>query len=322
MAGEHSPAAFEGAGQAPWSALAGLGQIRELLDLLAPKAPQCLLLEGGSELERESLAAYWAALLNCASLTCGKPCLECASCRQIAAREFRDFLIYDGRISNREDEENPGPVRALNMENTRDLKRRLGDAGSARRVVLLCGLSRQRDEAANALLKVLEEPPPDTYFVLLTAQRQLLLPTLVSRSFCLTLPWKHAHEPVSGEKSDEWEEALCAFLASGRGLLERLNAKGALGPGEAQKLLLALQKSLARTLTGEKTNALDAALTLAFARPEAGESQRPLLNPALAARFGRWLNEAQDMLDYGVNPARILEALACRLRLELVRQKA
>ena len=80
------------------------------------------------------------------------------------------------------------------MQRVRELKSRLRDAphGQGRRVVLLMGLSLNRDEAANALLKALEEPSPTTVFVLLAPQREQLLPTLVSRSFCLTLPGRTA----------------------------------------------------------------------------------------------------------------------------------
>ena len=159
------------------------------VDLLGLAPRQVLLLEGGSEEQRLDLARYWAARCNCpqaAHAENGAPCLACPVCLQIASGEYLDLAAYDGRISNREDEENPGLVRAFNMQRVRELKSRLRDAphGQGRRVVLLMGLSLNRDEAANALLKALEEPSPTTVFVLLAPQREQLLPTLVSRSFC------------------------------------------------------------------------------------------------------------------------------------------
>ena len=198
---------------------AELGRMRERLQRLGEQPPQVLLLEGGSEAQRLALAHWWACRLKCPAPSA--PCCACPVCRQVASGEHLDILAYDGRISNKDDEENPGLVRAFNMDRVRELKSRLRDAphGPGYRVVLLAGLTLSRDEAANALLKSLEEPLPSTRFVLLCAQREQLLPTLVSRSLCLTLPW-----PDSSARDPElqpWEEALGEFLRSGRGLFER-----------------------------------------------------------------------------------------------------
>ena len=58
-----------------------------------------------------------------------------------------------------------------------ELKQKLRDAphGQGRRVVLLMGVEQNRSNAANALLKALEEPSPSSCFVLLAAQREQLL---------------------------------------------------------------------------------------------------------------------------------------------------
>jgi DNA polymerase-3 subunit delta' len=52
---------------------------------------------------------------------------------------------------------------------------------SSRRVVLIPEATRLNLEASNALLKILEEPPPHALFVLATAQRDRVLPTILSR---------------------------------------------------------------------------------------------------------------------------------------------
>ena len=168
-------------------------RIREVLHRLAGNPPQVLLLEGGTEPQRLAAARYWAACVNCPQPGSeGGPCLICPTCMQIDAGEHLDVLAYDGRISNADDEAHPGPIRALNMDNIRELKQKLRDAphGQGRRVVLLMGVEQNRSNAANALLKALEEPSPSSCFVLLAARREQLLPTLVSRSLCL------ARQPV------------------------------------------------------------------------------------------------------------------------------
>lgn len=298
------------------SAIAGpaFDRLRSVLDRLGESPPQVLLLEGGREEERLDLARYWAARCNCPRALQGRtaaetgqsadsgdsPCLACPVCLQIASGEYLDLAAYDGRISNREDEENPGTVRAFNMQRVRELKSRLRDApyGQGRRVVLLMGLGLTRDEAANALLKALEEPSPTTLFVLLTPQREQLLPTLISRSFCLTLPWPHSRAEDTEMRS--WEDLLAGFLLNGQSFLERTAAKGAVDAALAGRLLLSCQKAMSRVLACEPAaRPLDAALESLDARGRAVCCQ--------------WLAEAQEALQYGVTPARVLEALAARL---------
>ena len=284
----------------PAIADASFDRLKGILDRLGEAPPQVLLLEGGREEQRLDLARYWAARCNCPHARENRgPCLGCPVCMQIASGEYLDFFAYDGRISNREDEENPGLVRAFNMQRVRELKSRLRDAphGAGRRVVLLMGLSLTRDEAANALLKTLEEPSPSTVFVLLAPQREQLLPTLVSRSFCLTLPWPDSR--ARDAALAPWEESLAVFLREGRGFLDRVSAKGAMDAALAGRLLLCCQKALARVLAGEADGPLDAALATLDARGRAVCCQ--------------WLAEAQEALQYGVTPSRVLEALAARL---------
>ena len=277
----------------------GLSLLLERLRRLGEQPPQVLLLEGGSEAQRLALARWWACRLKCPEASA--PCCSCTVCRQVAAGEHLDILAYDGRISNKDDEENPGLVRAFNMERVRELKSRLRDAphGPGYRVVMLAGLTLARDEAANALLKSLEEPLPSTRFVLLCAQREQLLPTLVSRALCLTLPW-----PDSSVRDPElrpWEEALGEFLRSGRGLFERTSARNALDAALAGRIFLACQKSLGRVLAGRED--VDDPLDMALAA----------LDVPARALCGRWLAEAQEALTFAVGPARIPEALAARL---------
>lgn len=288
-----------------FASIAGVAfeRFRSALDRLGNAPPQVLLLEGGREEDRLSMTGYWAARCNCGNLReNAAPCLSCSVCLRIAAGEHSDVLVYDGRISNKEDEENPGVVRALTVDHARDLKRRLGEApnGDGRRVVALMGIKQSRTDAANALLKVLEEPTPNTVFVLLAPQREQLLPTLVSRSFCLTLPFPD--ECVSDEESTEWEAGLAGFLRDGRDFFERVSAKNAISADMAARLLLACQKACGVLLAKDGKHAerpLVAALESFSARD--------------LAVCCRWFAEAQEALNSSVTPVRVLQALAARM---------
>ena len=289
-------------------------RIRGALARLSSAPPQSLLLEGGTEAQRQDAARYWAACLHCPQAAAdAQPCLLCPVCQQIAAGEYLDLAAYDGRISNADDTDAPGLVRALTIENIRELKKTLRDKphSQAPRVILLSGLENlQRSSAVNALLKALEEPSPFSVFTLLTAQREQILPTLVSRSLCLTLPWPDSRGIALDMQP--WLDSLADFLrnehTSEPSLLERTATKGALDQAAAKELLLCCQKILLQALAGES---VDAPLFAVLSRLDAGKS-------ALACR---WFAEAQQALAASVTPARVVEALAMRLFV-LLRQKA
>lgn len=296
-----------------------LDRTRAVLAPLGASPPQCLLLEGGTQQSRMALALWWAARLNC-SANSAQPCLACDVCQRIGSQNHSDILAFDGRISNKEDTENPGPVRAFTMDNVRHLKSVLGDAPreAKKRVVILTGIDHTRTEAANALLKALEEPSPSTVFVLLCPQREQLLPTLVSRSWVLTLPWPPTDSPLPPELAP-WDEALCRFLQvpgtpySGTGWLERTAAKGAVDLNLAAALLLHCQKMLSQALCASAPSSSP------HSSPVTPSTLPPLarfflyLSPTGRASAEEILAQAQEALQATVNPARVLDWLVLQL---------
>ncbi|MFQ6994408.1 hypothetical protein [Bilophila wadsworthia] len=141
-------------------------RVRAALNKLASDPPQVLILEGGSVAERFSVALWHAARLNCPE---GRPpCLHCPACLQIGANLFHDLYVLDGREGS------------IKIETVRELRTILGEAprGDGKRVVILAEAQSLGVEAANALLKSLEEPRPGVCFLLLAPQRERLLPTL------------------------------------------------------------------------------------------------------------------------------------------------
>lgn len=283
----------------------------DMLGRLAIHPPPVLLLEGATADVRMAAGKYWAMIHNCrqtqAKLQAGhacRPCMTCQECRQIVSEEYTDLHIFDGRISNRMDEEKPGPIRAMRMENMRELKGLLASRprGRGKRVILLQGIGITREEAQNSLLKTLEEPASGNLFVLLATQRQQVLPTLVSRSFCLTLPWTGSCDATPDGEAADWLVQMENFLKTGQGFLDKISRKGQVDQVLAGSILLEMQKSLARAMSKKKM-----------------EAQRPLdglfgkLSAAGLVSVSRWIGESLDMLEPGVSPARVMEALATRL---------
>lgn len=263
-------------------------RVRAALDKLAADPPQVLILEGGNAEERFSVALWHAARLNCPQAEA--PCLSCPACLQIGARLFQDLYVLDGREGS------------IKIETVRELRTILGEAprGNGKRVVILAEAQSLGVEAANALLKSLEEPRPGVCFLLLAPQRERLLPTLVSRGWVVTLAWPEASSPTPADLRP-WEEALADFIGSGRGWFDRTSAKGAVDAPLARRLLVCIQKAQAAALAGRGGGPLGERLAVL---PEAGHLH---VNDLLA--------QCQESLDYMVSPPLALNWLAARLHL-------
>lgn len=282
--------------------------VRERLDSLGAAPPQVLLLEGGSEAARTDAALYWACRCSCPSARqTGTPCLSCPTCRQIAAFEYLDLIALDGRISNKEDKENSGKIRTLSMDNVRGLKSVISDPphNPGFRVVILAGIETTRTEAANALLKALEEPSPSTLFVLLTPQREQILPTLVSRSFCFTLPWPDPEQ--ADAETAALQDSIADFLETGRGLFAVTGQHG-FTAAQGRAMLTAVQKSLLRVMARS---------------PHPGHLEHILgdMPPASQVLACRFLYEAENLIQAQVTPARAIEAFMANLFVLLNEQK-
>ncbi|WP_027175566.1 DNA polymerase III subunit delta' [Desulfovibrio aminophilus] len=263
--------------------------VRRRLDALAAHPPQSLVLEGGGADERETLALYWAKLLNCPGGACG----TCETCRQIDERVFRDLILVDGAFF-----ESEGATHKSHVERVRELRPTWGQPphGEGRRVTIFPEFQDRNPEIANTLLKTLEEPRPGNVFVLTAPQRERLLPTLVSRSFILTLAWPD--DSREDAEASQWADALYGVWETGRGWFGRTMAKGAVDRDLARRVILEVMRGLRRTLTGESASGADR-----LARRFDASGLR---------RLGLALGEAQDALEAQANPTLVLDWLATR----------
>jgi DNA polymerase III subunit gamma/tau len=119
---------------------------------------------------KTSMAKILARSLNCVQGPTLTPCGECEPCRTIAAGTSLDVIEMDA-ASNR------------SVDDIRELRDRVGFAPAAGRwkVYILDEAHMLTKEAWNAFLKTLEEPPPNTVFVLATTEPQKVMATIVDR---------------------------------------------------------------------------------------------------------------------------------------------
>ena len=161
------------------------------------------------------LARWIAQRFNCSEAS-RAPCGECQSCKWIEANQHPDVTL----LSPEEDSEyiKIEPVRAL----VADLA--LTAHGRGYKVAILSPADALYPNAANSLLKTLEEPPPRTLLLLVTSQPARLLPTLRSRCSRLRLAGPSRQEAAevlaAARGAGPWEDALAATGAGPFALLD------------------------------------------------------------------------------------------------------
>jgi DNA polymerase-3 subunit gamma/tau len=120
---------------------------------------------------KTTVARILAKALNCAKGSTAEPDGTCDSCREITAGTSLDVLEIDA-ASNR------------GIDQIRELREmvRYAPAASRYKVVILDEAHQLTDEASNALLKTLEEPPERVVFILATTRSEDLVETIKSRA--------------------------------------------------------------------------------------------------------------------------------------------
>ena len=277
-------------------------RFREKINKIQQDPPQLLHIEGGSALLRTAFAHYYAALFFCqnpehcfnerekAALygEIVQPCTHCPECFKVAAHMHPDLFVFDTREAN------------IDVDSMRELKKISTEAPrfARKRLMLLLETQKLSAVSGNALLKLLEEPNPYNQYVFTVSQREMLLPTLLSRGFAMTLPWKDSLQELT-DAEKEWETILIKFFQNGTGLLDKTAAKGAIDAELAKLICGILQKNFAHAMAGRK-NYLLASLfsTLSF-------SKLFEINERVVTCY--------EMLNLMVNPTYAIEALLTEL---------
>jgi len=163
----------------------------------AGRLPAALLIHAAPGIGAAALVSYFAQLRFCTEAS--PPCGRCSQCRRVAAGEHPDFNIVGP-----DPESKLGQIAVAQVRELAD-KLALSSYEGRGTVVALIPAEALNRNAANALLKTLEEPRADAHLILLTAAPSTLPATIRSRCQRLAVPapgreealaWLRAQKPA------------------------------------------------------------------------------------------------------------------------------
>lgn len=176
------------------------------------RVPHALLFHGPDGCGKRTTALALAAAVNCTDGAAGDACGVCAVCGRIAKGIEVDVRTFE-------------PTRnEFRREQAAQLRDEafLSPNASKKKFLILDAAHHITPEAANLLLKVLEEPPDTTIFILLTDNPHLMLPTIKSRS--MQIPFRPLSEPEADQAlgGDVTGDKLKLLYAVSGGNLSRI----------------------------------------------------------------------------------------------------
>ncbi len=161
---------------------------------LRQRLPHAILLKGAQGIGKLDFAMNLAQSLLCEQPRAdGWACQDCASCHWFDQETHPDFrLIQPDALSTLDEEKEDGkkPARQISVDQIRALSNfaNLSAHQGGYRVVLIHPAEAMNANAANALLKTLEEPSGRMLIILVSHKPQQLLPTILSRCLVLAAP--------------------------------------------------------------------------------------------------------------------------------------
>jgi DNA polymerase-3 subunit delta' len=160
----------------PFSSIIGHAQPQRFLQaaLETGRLGHALLFHGEDRIGKRLVAKVVAQAINCEAVPALSPpdaCGICRSCHQIDIGSHPDVTIIQATSGKGE------------TDQTREIESRFiyRPLIGSRKIVILDNADLLRQEAANALLKTIEEPPPESLIILVSAYPECLLPTIRSR---------------------------------------------------------------------------------------------------------------------------------------------
>jgi DNA polymerase-3 subunit gamma/tau len=244
---------------------------------------------------KTSVARILAKALNCEDTEDGEPCNTCSSCKKIDKGQALDIVEIDG-ASNR------------GIDKIRELREEVNFAPAELRnkVYIIDEVHMLTNQAFNALLKTIEEPPDKVTFIFATTEPEEVPATIISR--CQVFEFKE----ISGE---EIKERL-AKVAESEGLEitdEGLGLISSRAQGSMRDALVILEQVMGSGPTGE----VDKDDLFELLGLVEGETTERYIDALLANESGKLLDILDDLVSRGRDLELFLEGLLDKLRVRI-----
>ncbi len=226
--------------------------------LEAHRLPHAIIIDGEIGLGKHTLAGFLSRAAVCSGETI--PCGECKNCIMSVHPDIITISPENKKKS-------------IGVDQIRELKTEayIKPNTSFSKVFIIDPADSMNEQAQNALLKVLEEPPKNTYFILIAENKAYFLDTIVSRCVVLTLnspKTSECAEYISSLGNYSEEEILNALQNSGNNIGKALDILK--GKGDT-KTSIAAEKFIEYSLKGDQWNALLTLTPFEKSRPETAQ---------------------------------------------------
>jgi DNA polymerase III subunit delta' len=236
-----------------WDSIIGQKRVKQTIEKLLTqnRLPHAFLFYGPEGVGKDAAAIQLAKVLNC-SLGNFDSCDQCSDCRKIDTLQHPNlnlvFTLPVGKNENSDDSPieklSPDELSAVQSEincksknlyhnividraniikitSIRDIRRKakLSVYEKGKRVIIIMNADKMNEEASNALLKTLEEPLLNTLLILTTSNKDVLLPTIISR--CQMVRFDELNEDEiegalrSREHADNQQARIVSRLSNG-----------------------------------------------------------------------------------------------------------
>jgi DNA polymerase III subunit delta' len=177
-------------------------------NLLSKRAslPHALLLRGSAGIGKHDFAIEISRALLCQNVVNEQACGQCPSCLWFNEGHHPDFRLIspedadvseDVAASPKKKTSKKSQISVAQIRSLFDFLSLSNHQANSLRIVVISPAESLNLASANALLKMLEEPPSKTLFLLVTSQPQRLLPTVISRCQAIDMPMPAAAEALN-----------------------------------------------------------------------------------------------------------------------------
>lgn len=257
---------------------------------LENRLPHLLIFHGSGSLERRKAFGELALIVNCKNES--PPCRQCSACKKILSGNHPDVHIVEPQKTS------------IGIEQITALQQKLyrKTFEGKYRVCLIDEADKLSIAAANALLKIAEEPPENTVIVFSTSNAEGIIATLRSRAQTVYLPTP---------RQEEWESAIRELYDLSDGDPDMARSIEQIGVTKITEWLCLYLKIIktGNFLESFKLFPLEREESMVFLHALTGKMKQMVINDELTADYLAELKKTMDLIRKQVNHRLAIEVM-------------